>query len=228
MPNYQDILTQVQVDVTELLTTALAKNLHYHNLEHTAFVVEASQQIGEALLLSREELDILAIAAWWHDTGYIKTVKGHEAESQVMAKAYLEEKALDEKIIKQVLGCIAATQIPQSPKNLLEEIICDADLAHLAARDFVARCRPLRKEWDLLSGKKMTEIEWLEVNQSFMSKHTYFTEYGKEVLAIQKSKNLQRIIKKLHKVRLAKAEAPPKNPKNSPQTKKMRDKVQHI
>lgn len=225
MLNYQDILTQVQSDVTELLTMALPKNLYYHNLTHTAFVVEASQQIGEALSLSQEELSILEIAAWWHDVGYIKTVKGHEAASQAMAKVYLEEQALDNEVIEQILDCIAATQIPQSPKNLLEEIICDADLAHLAARDFIARCRPLRKEWDALGDKKMTDIEWLEVNQSFMSKHTYFTSYGKEVLAIQKTRNLKRINTKLQKLRQPKVVAPPQSKKNNHKPPKVLDKA---
>lgn len=225
MPNYQDILIQVQSDVTELLTMELPKNLHYHNLTHTAFVVEASLQIGEALLLSQEELNILQIAAWWHDVGYIKTVKGHEVASQAMAKVYLEEQALDNEVIEQVLGCIAATQIPQAPKNLLEQIICDADLAHLAARDFIARCRPLRKEWEALSDKKMTNVEWLEVNQSFMSQHTYFTEYGKEVLEVQKSRNLKRISNKLKKIVQPKVIAPPKTKNSMAKSSKVLSKM---
>ncbi len=224
MPNYQDILTQIQLDVTDLLTTALPPSLHYHNLTHTAFVVEASQEIGKAMSLDQEALDLLAIAAWWHDVGYIETVREHEMASQIKAKAYLKAKSLEERAIETILGCIAATQIPQSPQNLLEEIICDADLAHLAARDFVARCRPLRKEWETLGSKKMTEIEWLEVNESFMNKHTYFTTYGKEVLTIRKTRNLKRITTKLQKLRQPKIVAPPQSKKNDNKTLKILDK----
>ena len=38
--------------------------------------------------------------------------------------------------MESVLACIGATIMPQQPTNLLEEIICDADLYHLSLDEY--------------------------------------------------------------------------------------------
>ena len=40
------------------------------------------------------------------------------------------------KLIDAIASCIMATKLPRNPKNLLEEIICDADTYHLGTKDF--------------------------------------------------------------------------------------------
>jgi predicted metal-dependent HD superfamily phosphohydrolase len=208
MPNNQKILTEVQEYVSNLLVSEIPEYLYYHNLTHTSYVVEYTQIIGKALGLSEDDLHTLELAAWWHDVGYLKVSVGHEELSQELAEIFFKEKKLTLKKIKKILGCIEATKMPQTPQNALEEIICDADLAHLAAKDFWDRCSFLRKEWETMRGSKMTQMEWLLINKNFMGKHHYFTEYGKEVLNIQKKKNarkIDRLIKKEEK-RLEEAE----------------------
>ena len=39
-------------------------------------------------------------------------------------------------LFEQICGMIMATKIPQSPKNYLEQILCDADLDYLGRDDF--------------------------------------------------------------------------------------------
>ncbi len=193
MPKITDILKEVKTHTSKLFNTQLPEHLHYHNFTHTSYVVESAQNIGEAEGLQETELYVLGIAAWWHDIGYLHVSEGHEALSQELAIEYLRKKKTSEKIIRKVTGCIAATKMPQSPQNHIEEVICDADLAHLAAKDFMKRCSFLRLEWEAMRGETMSELEWLEINNNFMNKHSYFTDYGKKVLNIQKKKNIQKI-----------------------------------
>ena len=62
--------------------------------------------------------------------------QNHEYYSQVVARNFLGRKNWPPAEINRVTGCIAATKMPQKPTTLLEEILCDADLAHLAEPDF--------------------------------------------------------------------------------------------
>ena len=72
---------------------------------------------------------------------------------------------------------ILATKIPQTPKNLLEQIICDADLDYLGRPDYAENSQLLLQE--LLLTKKINKTEWLRIQDSFLTKHVYFTKTSK-------------------------------------------------
>ena len=100
------------------------------------------------------------------------------------------------------MDCIKATQIPHSPKNLLEEIICDADLHHLGMKDIEDRGELLRQEYELKGIKKLSDVEWLRNSLEFFNKHQYFTDYAKREFGIQKNLNqliMERKLKKIEK-----------------------------
>ena len=50
--------------------------------------------------------------------------------------------------IEQVKQCIVATQMPQNPSSLVEELLCDADLHHLGKPDFQKYTELLRLEFE--------------------------------------------------------------------------------
>ena len=118
----------------------------YHNLTHTAEVVKIAREIAEASAVSEEDLEIVLISAWFHDIGYIDKCDGHEDIGKNYAKKFLEEKNYPPEKIQTVLSLIEATRLPRNPQNLLEEIICDADLYHLGTNDFEKKGDLLKKE----------------------------------------------------------------------------------
>jgi hypothetical protein len=67
-----------------------------------------------------------------------------------------------------------ATKIPQSPSDVLSEILCDADLDYLGRDDFYTIADTLfaeMKRMKLLS----TETEWYDLQIRFLESHHYFT-----------------------------------------------------
>ena len=52
-----------------------------------------------------------------------------------------------------VKAAILATEFPQKPSTLLEEILCDADFSHLGDKDYLEKNQLLRLEWEL-KGRK--------------------------------------------------------------------------
>jgi len=199
--NSSQLLGKVKDHATQILSK-LPKSLVYHNVEHTTQVVEAAKEIAEASNLSADDLEILLISAWLHDVGYLTQGENtHEVESQKEARKLLQQEGFEEAKIKQVELAIAATQMPQNPQTLTGEILCDADLYHLSTKKFNQRNDYLREEWEKIEGKFFADIEWIEKNIEFLEGHSYFTEFGNEVLSQNKKKNLKKLKKELAKLK---------------------------
>lgn len=174
--------------VGRLLIHDLPADRIFHNLHHTIDVVQGVLEIGRAEKLSEKEMEIVLLAAWFHDTGHVKTYAGHEVESCNIAREFLERKQYPAQETDRVIGCISATKMPQSPQNHLEEILCDADMYHLSHPTYEQSQVLLREEWWLTLGHERTDQEWEQENDLFLLEHTYFTAYGKNTL--QKRKDI--------------------------------------
>lgn len=72
-----------------------------------------------------------------------------------------------------------ATKVPQSPKNLFEQIICDADLDYLGRRDFDPISRSLFVEFKEY-GIVQSIDEWNKLQVKFLEGHTYHTEFARK------------------------------------------------
>ena len=173
-----------------------SEKICYHNIDHTLDVVEAAEKIGKYCKISNEDLEIVIIAAWFHDTGYYLGCKNHEKSSASIAKDYLMSEHFDSLKIEKVINCILSTKMPQKPSNSLEEIICDADLFHLATEGFFDKSELLLHEITLLN-KDMIIENWLVENKEFVESHDYHTPYGKNILLPGKAKNLEIIKTKI-------------------------------
>ncbi|HET7896151.1 MAG TPA: Pycsar system effector family protein, partial [Flavisolibacter sp.] len=120
----------------------------------------------------------------------------HEDVSVEMATHFLQGQGVSETMIQRVTSCIKATRMPQSPVNLIEKILCDADLYHLSTEDFKARNQLLKQEREMTLNQKINKKEWRKGNIEFLRNHTYFTEFGQEVLEPKKLENLALLQKK--------------------------------
>ena len=164
--------------------------LLYHNLEHTEFVVQKSNEIASNYSLDNEELFILSAAAWFHDTGQLfGKPKRHEERSVVIMRDYLATKTSDTKITDAIAGCIMATKIPQQPATLLEEILCDADTFNLGTKQFSYTDDMLKKESKLRDSIPATG--WDRSTLEMLTKHRFFTTYAQKLLNKGKQENIE-------------------------------------
>jgi HD superfamily phosphodiesterase len=193
----EQLLSAVRNYVTDLFTHQVKPEFVFHSLEHTEDVVEACSYMADHYRLNDEDRQVLLLAAWFHDTGYTKgEATGHEDESIKIATSFLTRNNLEDAIIQRVASCIEATRMPQSPVNLVEKILCDADLYHLATDDFKARSQLLKQEQEGILGRKIDKKEWRKNNISFLENHKYFTDYGQEKLEPKKQENQLKLKKK--------------------------------
>ncbi len=165
--------------VINMLRNNLPQNYYYHNPEHTIYVEETALEIGRYEACSGEELELLSIAALWHDTGYVKMYRHHEEESCSMARQFLPEYGYSLAEIEKICGMIMSTKIPQLPRTKLEQILADADLEYLGTPSFEIKSDCLFRELQSMN-PQLTKAKWDEMQVSFISKHNYFTRFCKE------------------------------------------------
>lgn len=177
----------------DLLKSCRCQNFPFHNFEHTLNVYNNVIKIGKVENLSKEKLIILQIAALFHDTGYAEVYKGHEELSVLKAKAFLIKNQASKELIDEVEKCIHATKMPQKPHSQLEEIICDADLAHLGEPDFFEKSKDLRLEWEQMLDKHFSNGGWKKLTFEFLDGHRFFTDYAQKHLVPQQLQNQERL-----------------------------------
>ncbi|MGB1241870.1 MAG: Pycsar system effector family protein [Chitinophagales bacterium] len=162
----------------------------YHDYTHTFETVEAVGELGLGNGLKKKELEMVQLAAWFHDTGYVDTVEGHEEASLKYVRAFLEEHEYPAEKIEIIEGCILSTKMPQSPKNIYEEILCDADLYHLGSKNFFEKSNLLRLEWANRKALNRNEVVNLKDEIAFLSTHRYHTPFAQLNLNQRKFKNV--------------------------------------
>jgi len=195
-----NILSKVKKYVGRTFREKGSSESYYHNFIHTAEVVKVTEEISNALGVSNEEKEILLIAAWFHDIGYTESCDCHEDIGIGLATKFLKENDYPQENINKVTSLINATRMPRNPQNLLEEIICDADLHHIGASEFKDKSELFRAELENQKGAKIQEKEWLEHNLKFFNDHKFYTSYAKNKLETQKNINYIKLEKKLKKV----------------------------
>src|SRR5688572_711867 len=190
--NQLKLLSDAQSFVTELYTNKVNKSIKFHNLEHTQAVVLACEEMAQYYQLPDEDHAALAMAAWFHDTGYSSgDANGHEAVSMALATNFLKDHHADETFIQKVRSAIEATKMPQTPGNLIEQILCDADLYHLGTDEFKTKNKLLREELTGFFKKDISKKQWRKININFLENHKYFTDYARRKLQPVKEINAE-------------------------------------
>ena len=171
------------------LEKELSTHLTYHNVGHTHNVLKSTLEIAASEGITGEDLDILSTAALFHDAGFIEKYTGHEEVSCEIARQYLPQFDYSDIHIDKVCELIMATKIPQTPKDHLAEILCDADLYYLGTDDYGIMAERLYPEF-LREGIARNKMEWQRQQISFLESHVYFTGTAQEQLSGKQKKNL--------------------------------------
>ncbi|HRH67890.1 MAG: HD domain-containing protein [Flavobacteriales bacterium] len=161
----------------------------YHSLEHTLDVYASVVDIAEKEGISGDGLTLLKIAALYHDAGFTEQDLDHEEAGCRIARAKLPEYGFGAEQIELICEMIMATRIPQSPRNKLARILCDADLDYLGRPDFIPIGTTLFKEMRHY-GVLKSEREWNELQVRFLERHKYFTRTNKESREPRKQEHL--------------------------------------
>ena len=194
--DYSNLYKKTEQYVTKLFHEYQSVPLPYHNLQHTKYVVNKVHEIAGHYQLMEEEMLIVSIAAWFHDTGYlVGKPEVHEEESVELMQTFVAQHKISAEIIKTIGECIMATKTPRSPETLLQQIICDADTYNLGTKDFKDSNKAVYKEVTENNAKSMTKEDFNLATVKMMDNHQYFTSYCRDLLSDRKTKNMKKIKK---------------------------------
>lgn len=188
--NENSFLDIVQAHVREIFLSRNSGKHLYHNFSHTQGVVAAAAEIGQGCGLEPLRMEDVLVAAWFHDTGFEGMGKNHEQKGAELAGEYLSGRGFDDGRIKHIKSLILATTFPCSPTTMEEKVLCDADLHHVAKKDFERSNQLYRAELELIFGQTYDDVKWYGDQVDFLAKHHFFTSFAQDKFSKRKAQNI--------------------------------------
>lgn len=148
---------------------------YYHHYEHALSVMERAIYLWTMEWCSEDEIEMLVIAALFHDTGFVIRYDGNEIFWAKIAQNYLRTILYPEEKIKIIQSIILATDPNSKPNNLLEEIIKDADMDNLGREDFFDISEKLKKERETIKNIKIKDPDWHHASLDIIQGHRFYT-----------------------------------------------------
>lgn len=195
-PNKEFFINLQLLRLNDLEDTILAKfdneirdNLTYHNRKHTVNVYTQVELLGRAEKVKDEDMLLLRTAGLLHDIGYLVDYTNHKKASCDFTRGFLPGFHYSEGQINKVCELIMATQEYGEPANLLERIICDANLNFLGRVDYPKVSLSLYMEMKAMNKLSSFE-EWKKDQISFLQNHEFHTNTARLLRDVGKKDQL--------------------------------------
>jgi len=180
------------------LKNELPETLYYHNIKHTEEVLYHVVLLALHDQLSEREIELLAIAAAYHDAGFLQKKEDNESIAANMVEEALLHANLNLNIIynpeeitliKEMIEDTKILNIQDSPtrriSNHLSKYLLDADLENLGSEQFFEKNALIRKESDLHDADLET------ISLTLLKTHRWLTPAGQKLKEAQRVKNLE-------------------------------------
>ena len=149
--------------------------------------------------LPSRQIELLGIAAAYHDAGYlVQKVDNESVAAEMAAKAMGEAGSFTAEEIMLVQSMIHDTRLTENgnayidrPKSELSRYLLDADLSNLGRGDFRQKTSLLSEEMGM-GGRKQLENAY-----ALLKNHIWLTPAGQTLRGDQKINNIQRLEKEL-------------------------------
>lgn len=169
----KELISDIKKYVNYLLIPL--EEMYYHHYEHALSVMERSIYLATMEGCSEDEIEMLVIAALFHDTGFVIQYDNNEGFWAKIAMNYLRTILYPDDKIKIIQNIILATTPTRKPTNLLEKIIKDADMDNLWREDFFDISEKLRKERETIKNIKIKDPDWHHASLDILKWHTFYT-----------------------------------------------------
>lgn len=175
------------------LKAELDEKLYYHSSEHTVNVELAVIKYGELEKLSSHELFLVRTAALFHDSGFLFRYDDNESLAVELLRHYAPQFGYQETDLQRIEDIIMCTVHGTQPKDLLEAVMCDADLDYLGRMDYHITAAKLFKEMESY-GKKLSNKEKIEMQIDYLENgHQYYTISARNLREPGKRKRIEEL-----------------------------------
>jgi predicted metal-dependent HD superfamily phosphohydrolase len=177
----------LQLERVRLFSRMNMPNLPYHNFAHAEQTAQDAMIFGIMENVPYNDLYLLGVEGYVHDTGFDPRRNDNEERTaksvqQALANSYYGFKDSE---LSKIGELTRSTKIPQQPTNILEQIICDADMSNLGTPSFFDAAERVRQENGIALGRA-----WYEHLHQLLKGHKYFTRAARTLRDEGKAKNL--------------------------------------
>jgi len=180
-------------NILNRLESELPKNLYYHNVNHSKDVLCECIKFGILGGLTEKELELLAIASAYHDSGYLFRMDDNEVlAAEFVEKTMKDAGAYSEEEIKIVSDMIIDTKLNdlgsifvRTISSDIAEYLLDADLSNLGREDFFDKGELLKKELNLAPDV------FYSLTLKLLDKHQWQTEVAKKLRGSRAIRNFE-------------------------------------
>ncbi|MCB9030289.1 MAG: HD domain-containing protein [Deltaproteobacteria bacterium] len=181
--------------ILKRLHAELPKNLTYHSAQHAEEVLSEVIDLALHDSLSDREVQLLAVAAAYHDAGFIIQYFKNEIIGAQMAREAMQTSGeYSKEEIEQVVKMILDTELKPSetgafkqfPTTELSKYLLDADVGNLGRDDFFEKGKLLLQEL-----KEVTLTGFYKNSVALLKAHEWHTKAAKELREQKKQENLR-------------------------------------
>lgn len=187
------------IETVEHLASTLDPTLYYHSPDHTKDVLRQTMELAEEDALDSRDVLLLAIAAAFHDAGFLEQRPknepiGAQMAVQAMSASGRFSQAEQDLVEQMILDTQLVMEGPaQISNSRLSPWLLDADLANLGRDDFWDQTRLLAKELEI------DIASMLPMTRALMQRHDWQSPAGKRLFAAKKEANFVALEEELSK-----------------------------
>src|SRR5690606_28230272 len=180
----------------ELLARWAEPHRRYHTLDHLKAVLAAVAELADAA----RDVDLVRYAAWFHDAVYRGEPGADEENSAQLAELLLPSCGLDADRVAEVARLVRTTaDHAPAPGDADAEVLCDADLAVLAAdeAEYAAYAAAVREEYAHVGDVDFARGRTAVLRELLAAPRLYRTARGRERWEERARANLEAEIARL-------------------------------
>ncbi|MEM8908379.1 MAG: Pycsar system effector family protein [Bacteroidota bacterium] len=173
-------LLAAKAHVLKLFNQYPDSRLVYHNFKRTTEIAAGVERLATEENAESEATEVAMLAAWFYGSGYLRQYDKPGEQSAVFAQAFLEQQDYPEDRQQAVVTIIHAAHAAQPVQNTAQALLNDAIHAYNMTTHFFHHRPLLRLEWELLQNRRLSGIEWNQLQLQALLQTKFYTAYAKE------------------------------------------------
>ncbi len=171
--------------VLHLFNEKADSRLTFHNYQHTAGIVALIDKIATPNMpeqptwrVSPESIEIAKLAGWLRNTGYLIDYGNPRDHSIRITKEFLSQQNYPVAGIEKVVDCLVAS-LSNRAGSIEDQLLLDAVNGYHYTAEYFNQNPLLRLEWELMQNKKISTLDWNQIQLQYLLKTKFFTPFGK-------------------------------------------------
>jgi len=201
---YETVLALPEVVEALNLLDTLPENLRYHDKNHTLDVIHEAILFAVEDEVSDEVVIQQAIAAAWHDVGYIKQYENNEPVAIELFKLSKAAGNMTAEDIAETIANISDTQMVMKdgvPHLIMQHsthgYLLDADLSNFGRDDFGEKRLKVAEELRIDLENPVIKKKFFEFALALLRNHEWKTESARRLRQEKKEENIRRVEEEL-------------------------------